>query len=508
MPKQPLKILFASYECAPFYKSGGLADVAGSLPKAIKKLGADIRVIMPYYKIIKKNYPQIKRYKANLSVNIAGKELKLNIFKSSLPGSRVIIYFIDVKEYFQVKNIFDQNMKPRFIAFAEIVVHLLNKNYLNWQPQIIHTNDWQTGIIPVKVKLLNLNYQTLFTIHNIGYAGRTNLEVLKTFNFNQSNFSQLKNGKVNIVREAILSAYKINTVSPTYAHEILTRDYGYDMAKALRQRQKDLSGILNGIDDNLFNPAKDAALIAKYDLKRLDKKINNKLFLQKISLLPINPSTPVLGMVSRLAGQKGFDILADILKELMQLDIQLIILGTGEKRYEDFFSRLNKKYPTKFKTYIKFDRRLARQIYAGADMFLMPSLYEPCGLGQMIAMKYGTVPIVRATGGLKDTVEKLQIIPQFKDGNSPTSGKDISHRKINYKLQKNVKFQILNIKKATGFSFNKYDGQELLKTIQQAAIVYQNQKTWQKLIKNGMQKDFSWYNSAKEYLKLYRKMLK
>ncbi len=478
-----LKILFSSYEVAPFYKQGGLADVAGSLPKAIKQLGADIRIIMPYYRTVKKNFPQIKKYKNNLQAKLNGRKIKFQLFKALLPASRVIIYFIDAPEYFQVNNIFDKKMKERFLIFSELIINILQNNYLNWQPQLIHNNDWQTAGVALKVKLLNLNYKTLLTIHNIGYAGRTKIKILKKAGYREADFSQIKNNKVNLLREAILKSDKINTVSPTYAKQILQRDYGYDMADALQKRKRDLSGILNGLDEQLFNPVNDRALKATYDIKKINRKEINKLWLQKKSRLTADPEIPLIGMVSRLAGQKGFDILEQALPELMRLNIQLIILGTGEKRYEQFFRQANKNYPAKLKAYIKFDGQLARQIYAGSDMFLMPSLYEPCGLGQLIAMKYGTVPIVRLTGGLKDTVKEI-------------------------KIQTTNSLRTKNLKQATGFGFKQYKATPLIMIIKQAITFYQDKNAWQQLIKNAMRQDFSWQQAAKNYLRLYNKAVK
>ncbi len=477
----PLKILLASYECAPFYKFGGLADVAGSLPKAIEKLDVDIRIIMPYYLKVKQNYPKIKKIKSNIKINIAQQKYIVNIYQSFLPHSKVIVYFIDVPTWFQVDNIFANKQRTRFILFSYLVSELIKHNHLDWQPQIIHCNDWQTALIPKLIKPLGI--KTLFTIHNIGYAGRTNFKVLEKFGFTTKDFSPLKNNKVNLLQQAIYDADKINTVSPTYAQEILFKEYGYDMVPVLKKRKKDLSGIINGLDIDNWNPESDDKIKFKFNLKHLDKKIDNKLYLQKISQLSIDKNIPVIGIVSRLAGQKGFDLLKDIFDELMQLNLQLIILGTGEKEYEDFFASMDKRYSKKFIAYLKFDIKLAKQIYAGADMFLMPSKYEPCGLGQLIAMRYGTVPIVRATGGLKDTVTNLQLATFSKN-------------------------KILNIKTATGFNFNKYNSQQLLKIIKRALKIYQHQNIWQQLIKNIMQQDFSWYNSAREYLKLYQKLIK
>lgn len=469
MKKQSIKVLFAAYEVAPFFKFGGLGDVAGSLPVALKILGVDIRLIMPYYAAIKKEYPHLKKHTANLSIKLAGQKLKINIFKSNLPKSRTPIYFIDSPKHFQTGNIFDKSERTRFITFSGLIVELIQGDYLAWQPQIIHCNDWQTGIIPDILKQLKLSsIKTLFTIHNIGYAGRTQLSVLKKFGFDQKDFEQIKDDKVNLMRQGILSADKVSTVSPSYAKEILTRQYGYDMADALKTRRKDLSGILNGLDYTLWNPASDLDIKAKFSPKNIKPKSNNKLYLQKISGLAPDKDIPLIAMVSRLVGQKGFDLVQQALPAILKMKAQLVILGTGDKAYEEFFASANKAHPGSFKAHLKFDLKLARQIYAGADMFLMPSKYEPCGLGQLIAMNYGTIPIVRNTGGLKDTVVKTK----------------------------------------TGFSFKEYTSRELMAGVNQALKVHANAKLWSQLIKKSMSKDFSWDSSAKDYLKLYKRMIK
>src|SRR3989338_1297583 len=268
-----LKILFASYECAPFFKLGGLGDVAGSLPKALKNLGADIRVVMPYYSSIKKNYPQIHARRLGLrshfgeggSFSVGGKKYKINIYQSNLPKSDVPIYFIDHK-IFRAKNIFDQSERERFITFSLLIKKLLDDNSLDWQPDIIHCNDWQTAVVPLISKT-----KTLFTIHKIGYTGQTSLFILKKFGFAESDFNQIKNGSINLMRQAILDADLVSTVSPTYAQEILTKEYCYDMASILRQRKKDLYGIINGLDYEIFNQATDRNIKFKYDLKKINK---------------------------------------------------------------------------------------------------------------------------------------------------------------------------------------------------------------------------------------------
>lgn len=483
--KKSLKILFASYECAPFFKLGGLGDVAGSLPVALKELGVDIRVIMPYYNKIKEDYHEVKKYKSN-------------IYQSNLPKSNVPIYFIDHK-IFRVKNIFDKFERARFITFSHLI--LASLKHINWQPDVIHCNDWQTAVVPLISKI-----KTLFTIHNIGYTGRTSLFVLKKFGFVKSDFDQIKNNSVNLMRQAILDADLVSTVSPTYAKEILTKEYGAGMEDILKKRKKDLYGIVNGLDYGMFNPETDKAIKVRYEIKNIERKLDNKLYLQKINKLSIKPETPLIGMVTRLASQKGLDLMETIFDELMKEELQLVVLGSGSEYYESYFGKMNQKYRDKFRANLKFDVGLASQIYAGADLFLMPSKYEPCGLGQLIAMKYGAVPIVRSTGGLKDTVDGAEIEElniDFNNQDTRYNNQKITNNR--FLIAVDGKFSITNINKATGFSFEKYDAIDLLNTIRQALMVYQDQTAWRRLQINGMKQDWSWGKSAWEYLKLYQK---
>jgi starch synthase len=457
--KKQTKILFASYECAPFFKMGGLGDVAGSLPKALKNLGVDVRVVIPYYTPVAKKY-KLKKFKS-VDLKIARRTIKLDIYKSYLTNSRVPIYFLSTTEL-SVADPFEGEARFRFVLFAKLITEL--PGILKWQPDIMHANDWQTGMVP----LFERTVKSVYTIHNLAYFGRAEFKTLKRFGFKEDDFSSIdKRGSVNIMKEAILSSGAVTTVSPTYAKEILTREYGYSLAPSIKKRKRDLVGIINGLDYHVFNPATDKNIKFKYDINSLDKKIKNKLYLQKLSKLPEDKNIPIIGMVSRLAGQKGFDLLESIIGDLMLQDVQLVILGTGDPHFEQLFRKYNKKYKKKFRAHVTFSIELASQIYAGADMFLMPSKYEPCGLGQLIAMKYGTIPIVRRTGGLADTV-----------------------------------------KGDTGFSFKAYNSAQMLKTIHKALAVYASEKKWLKLVKNSMKKDFSWNSSAKKYLKMYRKLIK
>ncbi|OIO18247.1 hypothetical protein COV56_00980 [Candidatus Kuenenbacteria bacterium CG11_big_fil_rev_8_21_14_0_20_37_9] len=519
MTKNRLKVLFVAYECAPFFKFGGLGDVAGSLPKALKELGVDIRVVMPYYRRVEK-LGVVKLVKENIRLQIGDCRLEIGLYKSYLPGSSVPIYFIDNKKWFHVKHIFDKDEKERFVLFSAIAGKL--PEIIKWQPDIIHGNDWQTGLIPTitqksKLKSQSCNskpktfnnerIRTIYTIHNLAYTGKTPLDILEQYGFRREYFSGVdEKDSVNIMREAILAADMINTVSPTYAKEILTKEYGAGMEDILKKRKKDLYGIVNGLDYGMFNPETDKAIKVRYEIKNIERKLDNKLYLQKINKLSIKPETPLIGMVTRLASQKGLDLMETIFDELMKEELQLVVLGSGSEYYESYFGKMNQKYRDKFRANLKFDVGLASQIYAGADLFLMPSKYEPCGLGQLIAMKYGAVPIVRSTGGLKDTVDGAEIEElniDFNNQDTRYNNQKITNNR--FLIAVDGKFSITNINKATGFSFEKYDAIDLLNTIRQALMVYQDQTAWRRLQINGMKQDWSWGKSAWEYLKLYQK---
>jgi len=357
---------------------------------------------------------------------------------------------------------------------------------LKWQPDIIHCHDWHVGILPALIKILNKqdpgnypDFTTLLTIHNLAFQGKyVPKDVFSMLEIKESDWPTLKErfGKkkdLNYLQQAILNSDLINTVSPTYAHEILTSQYGENLESTLKKKSKILTGILNGIDTDRFNPATDPEIKANYSPKNFAPKQENKSDLQQSVNLPINSDVPVIGLVSRLTDQKGIDLICQIIEELATLEIQLVFLGLGSKFLEKELKKATKKHPKKIAAQLKFDAHLAQQIYAGSDIFLMPSRFEPCGLGQMIAMRYGTVPIVRATGGLKDTVQNY-----------------------NFKTQT-----------GTGFVFQNYKSLELLATIKKALAVFSDQNSWNKLIQNSMSQDFSWLHSAQKYFTLYQKAL-
>ncbi len=471
MLKQKLKILMASAEIAPFAKVGGLADVVGSLPPALKKLDCDVRLVMPLYGLVDSKKYQLKKIGSDIEIYFGNGLAKINLWQSKLPGSSVIVYFIEVPKFFGAKEVYvKKNNAERFLFFSLASLYILPT--IKFKPDVIHCHDSHIALIPNLLKVSRYAYfkniKTLFTIHNLNYQGKSEIEVLLTGNLTKDSLKSLtkdaQDGDINFMVQGVLNAGLINTVSPTYAKEITTSIYGASLDNIIKKRKNDLYGILNGIDTKFFNPSKDKFIKQKYSIKTLNKRIANKLTLQKQLGLPLDKNIALIGFISRLVWQKGLELITEEI--VKNSGCQFAILGTGQLKYEKHLKKLTKKYPDKFSAQIKFDIKLAQQVYAGSDMFLMPSRFEPCGLGQMIAMRYGAVPIARATGGLDDT--------------------------INTKV---------------GFKFNDFSAEALLKTLQKALRVYYNQpEKWRNLQINGMKKDFSWDNSAKEYLKLYKKL--
>ncbi len=477
-----MKILFIASEVAPIAKVGGLADVVGSLPKALKNLRVDVSIVLPFYKVIKAKKEQLTLVKKNVPVFFEGKKQTFNLWKIFLPKSRVPLFLIENNKYFSGEGVYvesdassggSKNEVARFLflSVAGIEVAKLIK------AEIIHCHDWHTALIPFLLKKRNSKIKTLFTIHNLGYQGIYPTKIVNRFL--ETNFPR-KN--VNCVKLGILNADFINTVSPSYALEILKPKYGFGLQKYLKKRKRCLTGILNGLDYDIFNPKTDNYLKKKYSQKSIRDKDKNKSYLQKKCFKKTNLETPILGIVSRLADQKGIDLIKGIFRSLMKENLQFILLGTGSPRYEKFFQKASKKYPRKFWCKIGFNEGLAHQIYGGTDIFLMPSFFEPCGLGQQIAMKYGTVPLANAVGGIKDTVFPVKITFRQAQGK----------RKV----------------KGNGFLFNKYSEKEFLKTIKKALNFYNKKDVWQKIQNNGMKQDFTWKSSARKYRSLYRKILK
>lgn len=484
MEENNLKILFASSECTPTAKVGGLADVIGSLPGALKKLDLDVRIVIPKYKTIDEK----KYYFRKIDSKVKVKEEFVNIYQGFLPESNVPIYLLENEKYFGENGIYFERTAfvgsfkeiQRFLFFSQAVLEIFPN--FHWSPSIIHCHDWHTAILPVLAKLqiqpptldrAGGKIKNLLTIHNLANQGRWEAkEIFDFLKLKGDEFESFKirdrYGNFNILEQGILNADLLNTVSPTYAKEILTKECGEELEKSLLKRKKELCGILNGIDESRFNPAADPNLKKNYSLKNLEKKTENKTELQEILNLAKNPTIPLFGLISRLTPQKGIDLLIEIIPELIKRNCQLAILGVGSADYEKKLLELSQKYPENVSSQIKFDSVLAQKIYAGSDIFLMPSKFEPCGLGQMISMRYGTIPIGRKTGGLADTIKN----------------------------------------KKTGFFFEKYESEALLETIKEALKCYQKQKKWNEMIKTAMSEDFSWQKSAQKYLKLYKKLTK
>jgi starch synthase len=480
-----MKISFVSSEAVPFVKTGGLADVSGALPKALKNLGCEVKVYIPKYSDIDENQfgLQFRRDIGEIPIKVAGNNRVIKLYQSKLPDSNVIIIFIDCPYYFHRDTIYtnDVDEDERFILFCKGVLEAMRIE--KWAPDIIHCNDWQTGLIPLYIKdnykgdNLFSKTKTLFSIHNIGYQGRFPRSSILKADLNEIYY--FREGPVEIentfsfLKAGLWFADIITTVSETYSREILTPEYGSGLENVLILRRDSLYGILNGVDYTAWDPAIDFYLPFYYSSQDLSGKLKNKKYLLNYFNLNFDEHIPLIGIVSRLSGQKGFDIFAEALPELIKFAAQWIIIGNGEEKYEDLFRSLTNNFPDKVASYIGFNNKLSHLVEAGSDMFLMPSRYEPCGLTQIYSLKYGTVPIVRKTGGLADTVldwDELSF-QGFDSGN--------------------------------GFSFYDYSVNALFSTVKRGLDTFPNKDTWNKIQQNGMNKDFSWDKSARKYVQLY-----
>ncbi|RCX13471.1 starch synthase [Anaerobacterium chartisolvens] len=474
-----MRVLLASSEAVPFAKTGGLADVAGSLPPALKKLGQDIRLIIPKYKCIASEYTGKMEKLGEIMVNVGWRRQYCGVFK--LVHNEVTVYFIDNEYYFKRDGLygyFDQ--AEQFVFFCKAIIEVLPM--IGFKPDVIHCNDWQTAIIPLLLKdhykrfPFYASIKTLFTIHNLSYQGVFPEQVLPDLTgisweyFNQWGVEFY--GGVNFMKAGLAFADMLSTVSTTYVQEIKGDFFGENLNGVLNSRASSLYGILNGIDTIENDPATDGRLFANYDVNNLEGKYINKRMLQQSLGLEEDPEMPVISVISRLVDQKGFDLIACVLNDMLQMDIQIVVLGTGEYKYEEMFKNTSAAFPRKVSANIRYDSTLAQRIYAGSDMFLMPSLFEPCGLGQLFSMRYGTVPIVRETGGLNDTVKAYQ--ESTGEGN--------------------------------GFTFANYNAHDMLYTIRRAVSFYHNKQVWNKLITKCMSQDYSWDKSASQYVELYEKL--
>ena len=478
------KILYVSSEAYPLVKTGGLADVAGSLPAALLKQSQDVRLLLPAYPEALANISNGK-----VRTHTSRYDLPIEIVEGRLPGSKVPVWLVDCPAAFNRPGgpYTDSSGEPwhdnalRFAIFCHVAVDIaMDRLALDWQPDIVHCNDWQSGLVPALLSLHAKRPATVFTIHNLAYQGV----------FDKQTYTDLKlppdlwhmggleyHGNLSFIKGGLAYADKINAVSPTYAREILEPGFGCGLENLLRHRSEHLSGILNGIDEKYWNPGTDVLLAQKYNRRSIARKSFNKVALQKELSLPVDASIPMIGMVSRLVEQKGLDLILENAAKLLALPAQYVLLGTGELHFEMQLSALARKYPDHLKVFIGYDESLSHRIEAASDMFLMPSTFEPCGLNQLYSLRYGTLPIVTNVGGLADTVI------------------DASERNIESGT-------------ANGFVLKEISAAALLATIKRALALYQKPEIWRQLQSTAMAGDFSWQTSAEHYLALYEQALK
>lgn len=479
MQEKKLKILFVSAEVSPFAKTGGLADVAGSLPKALAAAGNDVRIAMPRYRMIRQNLGYVTDFPVQMDNSMETcivRETEVNCTECG-DGRGIPVYFIDSYRYFDREGIYCHlDDADRFIFFCKSVLEMLPK--LNFQPDIIHCNDWHTGPICMLLKehyckqIFYSGISTIFTIHNLEYQGNFPRDVVRLFNLDQDIFAPEKTefyGAFSFMKAGLVYTDVISTVSEMYAKEIQTQQYGEKLEGLLSRRSHDLFGIVNGISYEEFDPMKDSLIFKNFNSEKPEGKKQNKAALQEEMGLPVR-DVPVIGLISRLSGQKGLNLIIDRIADMMEFDLQFVLLGTGDAYYEKEFRLIEEKYPEKVAVYTGFNTTLAQRIYAGCDMFLMPSRFEPCGLGQIISLRYGTIPIVRATGGLAETVT------------------DYSEDNVN----------------GNGFSFSGFESEEMLDAIKRALKLYmESPEEWNKLVLKALSTDNSWNRPAKKYMDIY-----
>ena len=477
------RILFAASECVPFIKTGGLADVVGSLPKYFDKEKYDVRVMLPKYMCMKEEWKEKLEYRTHFYMDLNWRTQYVGVLEYVHDG--VTFYFIDNEFYFNgfapYGNIYEDIEK--FAFFSKAVLSTLP--VIDFRPDIIHCHDWQTGLIPIYLDNFRYaneyyrNIKTIMTIHNLKFQGTWDTKTVRDitglpdYYFVPDKLEAYKDA--NYLKGGIVYADRITTVSNSYAEEIKMPFYGENLDGLMRARANCLQGIVNGIDYDIYNPKTDELIAHNFSLKDFRKeKVKNKLALQEELGLEKNAKTMMIGIVSRLTDQKGLDLIAYMMDELCQENLQLVVLGTGEERYENMFRHFAWKYQGKVSANIYYSEALSHKIYASCDAFLMPSLFEPCGLSQLMSLRYGTLPIVRETGGLKDTV--------------------VPYNEFD--------------KTGTGFSFANYNAHEMMDIIRYAEHIYYNKKRdWNKIVEHAMQQDFSWDNSAKQYEQLYDDLL-
>ncbi len=476
-----MHIAFAASECVPFSKTGGLADVVGALPRALAALGHQVSVYVPRYRQTKLTDPQTVVRSITVPFDDKYRFCSVVTADTNTPAG-IRFYFVDYPQYFDRDALYGTSANDypdnaeRFALFSRAVIEA---SKILGVPHVFHCHDWQSALVPVMLRTLYAedpafrDVATVFTIHNMGYQGLFPPDTLPllTLPWELLTISKMEFfGQVNFLKGALVLSDYVTTVSKKYSHEIQTTEYGFGLEGVLRNRAATVTGILNGVDYDEWNPQTDKFVGAKYWPQDLSGKQQCKHdLLHAFGVTNADSRVPVIGIVSRFAAQKGFDLIAQIMDRLAREEMIMVVLGSGDKLYEEMFQRLNKQFPNKIAAKVAFDNAIAHKIEAGADMFLMPSRYEPCGLNQIYSLKYGTVPIVRATGGLDDTIEPWDA----RTG------------------------------KGTGFKFSDYTGEALLATIKQALLAYRDPSSWQTLMRNGMSRDFSWGASAREYGKIY-----
>lgn len=475
-----MNVLFVIAEAYPFAKTGGLGDVGGSMPAALNNFQTDVRVIMPKYRSIPAELTADAKEIARFTVELAWRQLYGSVHEVSYGGIRY--YLVDNEYYFGRERLYGyDDDAERYAFFCKAVLQSLT--HIGFRPDIVHCHDWHTALVPLYLQEsyghnpFYYGIKTMLTIHNLKHQGifpAQYLDDILGLADHPEAWRKLEfYDALNYLKAGLLAADIITTVSPTYAAEIQDAYYGEGLDGVLRYRKNDLYGILNGIDTQKYDPQSDPHLTVNYG-DALCQKEENKIALQQILNLPVRGEIPLVAVITRLVDQKGIDLLAHVLEEMLGMDLQMVILGTGDHKYEEMFNFFAAKYPAKLAARLTFDDGLAHKIYGGADMLLMPSRFEPCGLAQMIAMRYGTVPVVRETGGLKDSVEPYN---EFTG-------------------------------EGTGFSFSNYNAHELLFTVQRAVgLFYEDKAAWKRLAANARQRDFSWKNSAAQYLDLYQKLM-
>jgi starch synthase len=478
-----VRVVFVASEGVPFSKTGGLADVVGALPKALAKLGHKLEVVLPRYRMTNPGKPEAKMQSLTLPL---GAGFKFASIQNASVADTVRTFLVECPFFFDRAGLYQEDGEDypdnamRFAAFSFAALELIKRSAT--PPDIIHCHDWQTALVPIYLRNLYRddeffrNTSVVFTIHNVGYQGLFPAHILPQISLHAGLFTVEfleYYGKVNLLKGAIVFSDFVTTVSRKYAKEIQTPEFGHGLEGVLRSRRDRLRGILNGVDYAAWNPATDKLIPASYSPENMRGKIAcKKALLERMGVRHPVLDRPLIGIVSRFAPQKGFDLIVEIAEQLAALDLYIVALGTGDPVYEELFRHMAATYPDKFLVAVAYDNTLAHQIEAGSDMFLMPSRYEPCGLNQIYSLKYGTVPIVRATGGLDDTIEAF-------DGQS-----------------------------GTGFKFSEYSGAALLLAIEQAIAAYHQPEVWQQLVYNGMREDFSWGRAAKQYLRIYQALQK